>query len=269
MVVVLGEAEPSATGRRRGPDRQREPLRELHRLVPRTGRVDVGAGDHRRPARRLQPARERVHRRGIRAGAAGHRARRRKARRGLVGLLLPVVHRDRDERGAARRQRREVDGAGERRRHVLRARGLEAPLHVGVRHAHGVAVGEVRLRRDVRAHLLAGGEQQRRLVGLGVEDRAHRVAQARRGVQVGVGHAARRLRVAVGHPHDHRLLQAEDVPEVLGEAREHRQLGRARVAEDGRHPPRAEEVEGGVADGRHALHRMQRGALGPRTYVSC
>jgi hypothetical protein len=59
------------------------------------------------------------------------------------------------------------------------------------------------------------------------------------------------LRKAVGHPDHHGLLQAEDVIEVIREVSEHRQLGRARVAEDRRHSPGPEELERGVAHGGH------------------
>ena len=89
------------------------------------------------------------------------------------------------------------------------------------------------------------------MVGLRVEDRPHRVADPRRGVEVGDRGAAGGLRVAVGHPDHDRLVQAEDVAEVGGEVGEHRQLGRAGVAEDRRHPLGTEEVEAGVAHGRH------------------
>jgi hypothetical protein len=81
------------------------------------------------------------------------------------------------------------------------------------------------------------------MVRLGVEDSAHRVADARSGVQVDERRPARGLGVAVGHPDDDRLLEAEHVREVLGEVGEHRQLGRTRVAEHRRHPAGAEEVE--------------------------
>ena len=148
----------------------------------------------------------------------------------------------------------EVGAAGERQRHVLGARRLVAPLHQRVRHPRRVAVGEVRLQRHLGARLLAGGDQQRRVVGLRVEDRPHRVADARRGVQVDERGAAAGLRVAVGHPDHDRLLQAEHVAEVAREVAQHRQLGRARVAEDRRHPLLAEEVESRLADGRHRRH---------------
>ena len=76
--------------------------------------------------------------------------------------------------------------AADRGGHVLGARRLEAPLDERVRHARGVAVGQVGLHRDLGADLLAGGDEQRRVVGLRVEDRAHRVADAGRGVEVDV-----------------------------------------------------------------------------------
>jgi len=77
------------------------------------------------------------------------------------------------------------------------------------------------------------------------------VAHAGRGVQVDVRDFAARLGEAVGHPDGDGLLQPEHVAEVLGERAEHRQLGRAGVAEDRRHPVLAEQLERRVAHGRH------------------
>jgi hypothetical protein len=114
-----------------------------------------------------------------------------------------------------------------------------------------VLVGQVGLHRDVGANLLAGRHDEGRMVRLGVEDRAHPVADPRRGVQVDVRRAARCLRVAVGHPDRHGLLEPEHVAEVIGELGEHRQLGRAGVAEDRRHPVLPEELEGDLANGAH------------------
>ena len=107
-----------------------------------------------------------------------------------------------------------VDGARQRQRDVLGPRRLVAPLHQRVRHPRGVAVGQVGLQRDQLARLLAGGDDQRGLVGLGVEDRAHGVADAGRGVQVDQRRAPAGLGVAVGHADDHGLLEGEDVAEV-------------------------------------------------------
>ena len=59
-----------------------------------------------------------------------------------VGLGVPVVHRDRDERRTARRQRGVVDRASQRGRDVLRARRLVAPLDVRLRADGRVAVGQ-------------------------------------------------------------------------------------------------------------------------------
>jgi len=173
---------------------------------------------------------------------------------GVVGIDLdaPVVHRQGDEDGAARRQPGEVGAVGERQRHVLGAGRLVAPLDQRVRHPGRVAVGEVRLQGDLGARLLARGDQQRRVVGLRVEDRPHRVADAGRGVEVGDRGAAGGLGVAVGHPDHDRLVQAEHETEIAGEVGEHRQLGGARIAEDSRHPLGTEEVEAGVTHGRHA-----------------
>jgi hypothetical protein len=146
-----------------------------------------------------------------------------------------------------------VDRTRDRARHVLGARRLVAPLDVRLRPDRRVTVRQVRLDQHVRAHLLAGRDHERRLVRLRVEDPADRVADARRRVQVDVRRLAGRLRVPVGHADDDELLESEDVREVLGEVREHRQLGRAGVAEDRRHAVGAEQLEGRFTNGRHRL----------------
>jgi hypothetical protein len=184
-------------------------------------------------------------------GAAGARAAARLARDLRVGLDAPVVHRDRYERRPARGERRVVDRAADRVGDILSARRLVAVLDVRLRADDRVTVGQVRLDRDLRAHLLAGGDDERRLVRLGVEDPADGVADARCGVEVDVCRAARRLRVAVGHADDDQLLEAEDVGEVLREVAQHRQLSRARVAEDRRHPVGPEQVERRLTHSRH------------------
>ncbi len=56
---------------------------------------------------------------------------------------------------------------------------------------------------------------------------------------------------AVRHPDRLALVQPEHVAEVVRELLQERELGRAGVAEHGRHPLPAQEVEGGLADGRH------------------
>ena len=108
---------------------------------------------------------------------------------------------------------------GEGQRHVLGARRLVGPLDQRVRHPGRVAVGQVGLQGDLGARLLAGGDQQRRVVGLGVEDRPHRVADPGRGVEVDDGGPAGGLGEAVGHPDHDRLLEAEHVAEVRRESR--------------------------------------------------
>ena len=167
-------------------------LGERHRRVPAAARVDVRAGDQHRVARLLQQSRERP-RSATGSGIARPVTARASALAAmiLVGLRAPVVHRDRHERRAARRQRGVVDRARERVRHVLGARRLVRPLHVRLRSDDRVAVGEVGLHRDLRAHLLAGRDQQRRLVRLRVGDAAHRVAHAGGGVEVDVRRACR------------------------------------------------------------------------------
>ncbi len=184
-------------------------------------------------------------------GGAHDRAARLVADGVLVHLDAPIVHRDRQERGAARGQRRHVDRACQRVRDVLGSRWLIAPLHKRLRHAHGVGVGQVGLQGHQRAVLLARGDHQWALVGLRVEDRAHRVADTRRGVEVDERRTPARLRVAVCETHDGGLLQAEHIAKVGGELGEHRKLCGARVAEHRCHRARPQQLECGLSNCRH------------------
>ena len=192
--VALGEAEPAAAGRRARPDRQALALGERDRGVPAAAGVDVGAGDEHRVGGARRAARR------ARATASGSAtARPVTCARDRVGARRPRRPRRPSRPSGSRRtpgpcggSDGEVGAVGERERHVLGARRLVAPLDQRVRHAGRVAVGEVGLHRDLRADLLAGGDQQRRVVGLRVEDRAHRVADAGRGVQVDERGARRR-----------------------------------------------------------------------------
>ena len=124
--VVLGEAEPVAAGRRRGPDRQALALGEGDAELPGAAGVDVGAGDEDRVGRRVEGGGEGAHRLRVGRGAAADPAVDRRLGVARVDLDPPVVHRQRDEDGAARRQAGEVGAVGEGQRHVLGPRRLVA-----------------------------------------------------------------------------------------------------------------------------------------------
>ena len=188
-------------------------LGQRHGGVPAAAGVDVGPGDHDRARRGVQ-ARGQGARpaRGRRPAAPLTRARRRSApprRRRPPRSSRPwaATGTPGPAGGSEARWMPRASAAGT----SSGAGRLVAPLDQRVGHPRGVAVGQVGLHGHVGPHLLAGGDQQRRLVGLGVEDRAHGVAQARRGVQVHVAHGARGLGEAVGHAHRHRLLQGQHV----------------------------------------------------------
>jgi hypothetical protein len=70
-------------------------------------------------------------------------------------------------------------------------------------------------------------------------------------VQVDQRRLAARAREAVGHADDDRLVEAEHVAEPFGQRLEHRQLGRAGIAEQAVDPEVLEHAEGGFSDGRH------------------
>jgi hypothetical protein len=105
-----------------------------------------------------------------------------------------------------------------------------------------VHVGEVGLQFGVAPRLLAGGDDDRHVPGLGVDQVPHRVACARRGVQVHQRRPARGLREAVRQPDRRALLQRQDVAEVIREVTQHWQLVRAGVPEDGGDPVGAQDL---------------------------
>ena len=180
--VVLGEADPPAARGGRGPHRQAlAPRPAPPRRPRRPDGVHVGPDDERRPLGGAPGARP------ARCTAAGSAPARPPTAREVawadgagIDLGVPVVHRAPTRTpgpcgGSAAMWIARASACG----HVLRARRLVAPLDQRVGHPSGVAVGQVGLQRHQRPRLLPGRDQQRRLVGLGVEDRAHAVAQAR------------------------------------------------------------------------------------------
>ena len=142
-------------------------------------------------------------------------------------------------------------GAGDRAGQVLRAQRRRGPHRVLAGEPIERAPGEERLEGQLPAVLLSDDDHQGRPGITGVGDRVDRVAEARRGVQVDEGGTTPSERVPTCHPHDGALVQPEDEADVAREIGEKRDLGRARVAEDRRHPEPPHDLERGVAN-RHA-----------------
>ena len=179
------------------------------------------------------------------------------ARRGAeldAGLGIEDVARQRDEHRAGRRRHRHLGGAAHDARQVLQPRHLDRPFHqrLGDRHQRIV---EQRLGQAVALLLLAGGQDHRRARELGVEERAHGVAEPGRHVHVAGDELAAGAREAVGHGHHQRFLQAQHVGEVrvLLQRVHDRQLGGAGVAEQMRDALVLQEREEGGAAG-DAVH---------------
>ena len=173
-----------------------------------------------------------------------------------AGLGVEDVARQRDEHRAGRRRHRHLGGAAHDARQILEPRHLHRPLHqrLGDRHQRRV---EQRLGEPVALLLLAGGEDHRRAGELGVEQRAHGVAEARRHMHVAGDELAAGARVAVGHGHHDRLLQAQHVGQVrvLLQRVHDRQLGGAGIAEQVRDALVLQEAEEGGAAG-DAVHEQ-------------
>jgi hypothetical protein len=146
--MVLGEAQPVAARRRRGPHGEALTLGQLDCGLPAAGGVDVGAGDERRALGRAQSLRERLDLALLWACAAADIACDLVCEVDGRELYAPVVHRDRDECWAGGGEARVVDRLGERVGHIGGPRRLIAPLHERLGHLDRVPVGQVRLHRD-------------------------------------------------------------------------------------------------------------------------
>ena len=256
--MTLGKA--AARRHRAHPHQRLMPLRQRHDLLPGAVAIDPGADHEHGPRAAIEPCADRLDQRRVGMEQTAHRARRDRLAR-----ALPVVHRDRDERGAARLLHRHVVGAGDRGGHVFAARRFAAPLHVRLGQRGRRGRGEKRLVGKDGSCLLTGGDHERRPVAVGREDVPHRVPDACGGMQVDERRVAGRLRIAVGHAHHDRLLQSEDVAEVVGKVLEERKLGGPGVAEERGHPELAHQADGGIANGRHAGAIMVQNARGSST----
>ncbi len=245
--------ERAARRERAGPDRGSGLFGDLHHQIDGLGAIDAGADHESRAPGFRKRGGQRLHRFSIGPELAADLAGLDRLRR-----PRPVVDRYRDEGRSARRLHCDVIGARDRRRHIFRPRRLDAEFDVRpweFRRALGI---EKRIQRHDRARLLARGDDQRRLVTVGVEDITHRIADAGRGMQIDEAGVAARLRIAVGHADDGGFLQAQHVVDVVGPVAEERQFGRPGIAEHLLDAERAQQAEGGVLDGGRGVRGFGR-----------
>ena len=241
-----------AVGRALLVDRRTQRLGERGGRLQRIALHDLVAGDDDRPLGLQHALGERIEH-----GIARARARIDPGRGAEVdaGLGIEDVARQRDEHRPRRRRHGDLGGAAHDARQILQPRHLHGPLHQRLRHRHQRVIQQ-RLGEPVALLLLAGGEDHRRAGELGVEQRAHGIAEPRRHVHVAGDQLAAGAREAVGHRHHQRLLQAQHVGEVgvLGQRMHDRQLGGARVAEQVRDALVLEQREerGAAGDAVHA-----------------
>jgi hypothetical protein len=247
----VGFRKRCAFGEGYGPYRCSEALGDGDALVPGLVARNVGAVDEDRPGAGVDAAGELGQALRVGADARGDAAHAVAA--GHVGghLLVPVVERQREVDRAGRRLQGGGIGAHEGAGHVLRAGRLVAPFHPWPRHGDGVDVGQQRLEQQHLARLLAGGDDQRRLVLVGRQEAAHGVAQPGGGVDIHEHRLAQPLGEAVGDADDARLLQRQHEAEVIRKVLEECLLGRSRIADDGGEPKLAKQVVGDILDGGH------------------
>jgi hypothetical protein len=222
-----------------------EPLGEADEGFPRLGVVRARADDERGCLRALEEPDELLHRCGVGRGRTND-AGRRWVLPLLFGGCAPVVHRHRHEGRAALRLGlvpRPADRAGD----VLRANGLLDPDRILAAEPAELA-GEEWLEGEVAAILLADEDDERRPVDTRGGERAHRIAQARGGVEEGDCRSSTPDRPTRREPHDRALVEAEHEAQVLREVGQERHLGGAGVAENRRQALLPEDLERRVAN---------------------
>jgi hypothetical protein len=241
-VVGVASRERTPGGARCHQHRQRQVLGQPHRAAPPGRGVDARPGRHDWVPRRgqpvAQPAKRFLGNHGVPVDDAGFQV----PERAGIRVLIPVIQRQRQVDRPGRRGGRLQDRVRQRLRRVLRARRLVAPLDQRLDQPRRVYVSQVGFQLGVLPRLLAGGDDHRHVPGLGVDQVPHRVAGARRGVQVHQRRLASGLRVAVRHPDRRALLQRQDVAEVIGHVAQQRQLVGAGVPEDGGDPVGAQHL---------------------------
>jgi hypothetical protein len=169
----------------------------------------------------------------------------------ILGGSGPIVKGHRDEDWPARREHGRMNGPRQCRRHVLRSRRLDTPLHERSWKLRGVNVRELCLQRHHRPSLLPGHDYQRRVRDGGVDQHAHGVAEAGGRMHVDEHRPPGRLCVAVSHAQHDAFVQSEDISEVAWKLTEERQFVRTGIPKYGGHSVRAEQFVGNLVHGFH------------------
>ena len=243
--AARGRAWPTPAGAASRPARRRRPSRREASMSGPATSTGLLAPPTAAPASAVERLR-------VGRGAPGDAPGQRVGGAVGVGLLGPVVHRDRDEGRAARRQRWRGGSRARARRERPAARG-GSWLHLTYGCGPRMASRLVRLAsiviwaRTCWPAVISSGD----LLAWALKIPPTALPTPGAVCRLTWVGRPRGLGEAVGHAHHHELLQAEHVGEVLREVRQHRQLGRARVAEDRRHPVGTEQIEGRFANGGH------------------
>ena len=213
---------------------------------------DLVAGDDHRPlgfqdarGQRLQRFVRRTHA-GIDPGGAAELD---------AGLGIEDVAGQRDEHRAHRRRGRDLGGAAHDARQILQPRHLDRPFHQRLGHLHQRAI-QHRLHQPVALLLLAGGEDHRRARELCIEQRAHRIAKARRDMDVAGNQFSRGAGKTVGDRDHQALLHRHHIGEIgmVLQRMHDRQFGGAGIAEQMRDALVLQQRKKGRAPGNAIFH---------------
>ena len=210
--VVLRETTHGQAAGRRAPVHRpfpRTPPRHPSRRLRSTSGPKTSSG---RCARLIRSANSRS-RSASGATAMAHRPDHRRTQ----SRLFPIIKRYGQIHRPRRRLQSHGVGAHERRRHILGTLGFVRPLHPRQRQQVFIGVGQIRFAQDHLPGLLTGRDDERGIAPIRRHQAAHRVAGAGAGVQVHQRGFAGGLREPVGHGQHRRLLQPQDIGEIVGE----------------------------------------------------
>ena len=149
-----------------------------------------------------------------------------------AGFGIEDIAGQRDEHRPGRRRGRDLGGAAHDARQILQPRHLDRPFHQRLRHLDQRAV-EHRLHQPVALLLLAGGEDHRRAGEFGVEQRAHRVAEPGRDMDIAGDQFSGGAAVTVGDGDHQAFLHRHHIGEIgmVLQRMHDRQFGGAGIAE--------------------------------------
>ena len=162
-------------------------------------------------------------------------------RANALAFVSPVIHRNGNKDRPHGRLHGEVVAARNRCRHVLGAKRLIGPFHVGLYGLNG-ATHKKWLSKNVASILLSGRHNQRGVAVVRINQCRKAITDASNGMHIRERGFAAAHRVSQCHADRGAFMESEDVVKVPRDVAKKRQFRRAGVAEDAVHSQLAQDL---------------------------